>query len=388
MPKPRPDRVVGSGNDLSTETARVARPRRARPTSDFEWPMPADALELFEIVPLEDCPRSIDEFHAALLGNGSATEEPGLTFDPPLQSPAEPPLAGWTQPMPARPRLSERWRAGLAFAVGLGCAIAAYLAAPVMVPSPAARESAATVAAKGQLLTQRSVDSPPRRIVVASKPSKARPAGRAPTERPRPAVRVADTSRSSERRPPPLQAPARSVTKPVKPEAPVPSSAPVIAVAARSTPPPLTTTVAPGTAPAVDAALAATTSAPPARTPAEPVLLATPPAAPHERDRIESTLTRFRRAYSQLDVKAARAVWPGVDARALTRAFDGLKSQEIAFDHCDLVVRDGEASAACRGRSTYVPRVGSQVPRTDERQWTFELKMIDQQWTIQTAAFR
>jgi hypothetical protein len=87
-------------------------------------------------------------------------------------------------------------------------------------------------------------------------------------------------------------------------------------------------------------------------------------------------------------VKAARAVWPGVDARALTRAFDGLKSQEIAFDHCDLVVRDGEASAACRGRSTYVPRVGSQVPRTDERQWTFELKMIDQQWTIQTAAFR
>ena len=103
---------------------------------------------------------------------------------------------------------------------------------------------------------------------------------------------------------------------------------------------------------------------------------------------IRGTLTQFRTAYSQLDVKAARQVWPSVDARALERAFEGLKKQALLFDRCDLAVNGAEASAACSGRATYVPRVGSSAARTDRREWNFQLKKVDESWTIASANAR
>jgi hypothetical protein len=112
------------------------------------------------------------------------------------------------------------------------------------------------------------------------------------------------------------------------------------------------------------------------------------PSRQPDADRIRSTLAGFRAAYSKLSAKDASAVWPTVDVRALTRAFDSLKSQEISFDQCDMVVNGTDASAACRGRTTYVPRVGTQAPRTSEREWNFRLKKIDEQWTIASASFR
>jgi hypothetical protein len=107
-----------------------------------------------------------------------------------------------------------------------------------------------------------------------------------------------------------------------------------------------------------------------------------------EEDRIRSTLASFQTAYTQLNAKAARAVWPTVDERALARAFDGLKSQHLAFDRCEMTVKDAEASAACRGRSTYVPRVGAQSPRTYSAEWKFHLKKVDEEWQIDSASFR
>jgi hypothetical protein len=106
---------------------------------------------------------------------------------------------------------------------------------------------------------------------------------------------------------------------------------------------------------------------------------------PGDEDRIRAALTQWRTAYSSLDASAAREVWPSVDARALERAFQDLKSQDLRFDRCDLTVDGGRAQAACSGRATYVPRVGNPTPKAMPREWTFELKKLDQRWTIASA---
>ena len=118
------------------------------------------------------------------------------------------------------------------------------------------------------------------------------------------------------------------------------------------------------------------------RAPGEPI--ASEPL-PGEEAHIRAALTRWRTAYSALDATAAREVWPSVDARALARAFQDLKSQELRFDRCDLTVNGGSAQAACSGQAVYVPRVGNQSPRATPREWTFELKKLDQRWTIASA---
>jgi hypothetical protein len=101
--------------------------------------------------------------------------------------------------------------------------------------------------------------------------------------------------------------------------------------------------------------------------------------------RIEATLDRYRTAYASLDVAAARAVWPSVDRRALERAFGSLKSQGLDFDGCTTDVNGPDAMVACRGRATWVPRIGSQRPRTESHQWRFRMRKIDESWTIVTA---
>ncbi len=106
---------------------------------------------------------------------------------------------------------------------------------------------------------------------------------------------------------------------------------------------------------------------------------------PGDEDRIRAALTQWRTAYSALDASAARKVWPTVDARALERAFQDLKSQDLRFDRCDLTVDGGRAQAACSGRAIYVPRVGNQSPKATPREWTFELKKLDERWTIASA---
>jgi hypothetical protein len=107
-----------------------------------------------------------------------------------------------------------------------------------------------------------------------------------------------------------------------------------------------------------------------------------------EEERIRATLMRFRSAYSELDAEAARGVWPSVDVRALARAFEGLKTQALLFDRCDLSVNGIEASAACSGQTTYTPRVGTANARTDRREWNFRLRKVDEAWTIASANAR
>jgi CheY-like chemotaxis protein len=103
---------------------------------------------------------------------------------------------------------------------------------------------------------------------------------------------------------------------------------------------------------------------------------------------IYQVLQQYERAYERLDVNAARAVWPSLDARALARAFDGLKAQALEFSHCRVAFELSEATAVCGGSASYVPRVGRQAARTEPRQWTFRLRKVDQDWLIAKAEVR
>jgi hypothetical protein len=102
---------------------------------------------------------------------------------------------------------------------------------------------------------------------------------------------------------------------------------------------------------------------------------------------IRETLARYAAAYSGLNASAARAVWPSVDQRALARAFDGLASQRVLLDHCDVLVNGATARANCSGSAEWTPKVGG-GPRTAARRWMFELQNADAAWQIVRAEAR
>ena len=103
---------------------------------------------------------------------------------------------------------------------------------------------------------------------------------------------------------------------------------------------------------------------------------------------VADVLRRYAAAYGDLDVRAAREIWPNVDQRALARAFDGLASQTVSFDDCQIDVDGVTASASCRGRASYVGKVGRGEPRTEPRMWRFELKREGEAWKIANAEAR
>jgi len=105
-----------------------------------------------------------------------------------------------------------------------------------------------------------------------------------------------------------------------------------------------------------------------------------------EERRVAQVLDQYARAYAQLDVTAARRVWPTVDGRALARAFASLQSQEVSFENCNVSVSGVTATASCRGRATYVGKVGNRDKKTEARQWTFELRRnVEDGWQIERA---
>lgn len=97
---------------------------------------------------------------------------------------------------------------------------------------------------------------------------------------------------------------------------------------------------------------------------------------------IENAISRYRRAFNSLDAHAAREVWPTVDQRTLTRAFERLEAQNVSFDRCQIEVNNERAEARCSGTARYVPRVGSREPRVDRREWRFSLVKKSDEWLI------
>jgi hypothetical protein len=238
--------------------------------------------------------------------------------------------------------------------------------------------------------------------------------------------------------PPPVGPPPEAIARPnataasTRTETPVPGAAPrtatenlspplVVAPPAPTAPPPtdpLTTAGVPlstreindgrevaSPSPAVPIAPAATVEAsvvaPAAAGPAAPVAGtssttdrvrvtdATPGiAAAADEQRIAAVLKRFTDAYTQLNAPAAKAVWPSVDGRALSRAFDALESQSIEFDDCTVHFAGAEARAACVGNITYVPKIGRRSARTVNRHWNFVMKRNSEGWMIADAQMR
>jgi hypothetical protein len=105
------------------------------------------------------------------------------------------------------------------------------------------------------------------------------------------------------------------------------------------------------------------------------------------RSAVRATLARYEAAYSGLNVSAARAVWPAVDERALAKAFDGLSSQRVALDRCDVSVAGGTAKAICSGSAEWTPKVGG-GQRRQSRRWAFELANAGGSWQIVRADAR
>ncbi len=107
---------------------------------------------------------------------------------------------------------------------------------------------------------------------------------------------------------------------------------------------------------------------------------------PMDEPAVRAVLQQYGAAYTRLDARAARAVWPSVDVRALARAFDELESQEVVLGRCEVSVQGREARAACTGSARYVPRMGDRTPRVEPRHWTFQLeKTRDDGWRIASA---
>jgi hypothetical protein len=172
---------------------------------------------------------------------------------------------------------------------------------------------------------------------------------------------------------------------------------PVIGVPTQPiTPPPALSLASPTPmTPAAPSSLAP--NEPPVSAAALPELLLPPPAtagevadAPESLDRRDVTapLNAYAHAFAQLDARAARAVWPSVDERALARAFAGLASQDIAFDDCAIKVQGARADAACRGTASYVAKVGKDDRRVEPRTWQFQLERAGDAWKIATAEAR
>jgi hypothetical protein len=159
--------------------------------------------------------------------------------------------------------------------------------------------------------------------------------------------------------PPPV---ARAVMEPLRSMA---EAAPVTAAAAPAPAP-----AAPAPAPAVPAPAASTVP---------------PPRSADDELQIKQVLQRYRSAYEGLDARSAHAVWPAVNEAALARAFEGLASQRLTFEACEVKLEGEAAAATCHGSARYVPKVGSREPRVEPRTWDFTLRKNGADWKIQSA---
>jgi hypothetical protein len=77
-----------------------------------------------------------------------------------------------------------------------------------------------------------------------------------------------------------------------------------------------------------------------------------------------------------------------VDKTALQRAFSDLSAQTLRFERCSVAVDEESGSATCSGTARWVPRVGSQGPKREERTWRFELARNGEDWIITRAEAR
>jgi hypothetical protein len=100
-----------------------------------------------------------------------------------------------------------------------------------------------------------------------------------------------------------------------------------------------------------------------------------------DRAAVRAALGKYEAAYNRLDVGAVRTVWPTLDQRALSRAFDSLAAQRVSLQNCDVDVSGSSARANCSGRASWTPKIGG-GEQSASRKWTFDLSELDGGWRI------
>ena len=183
-------------------------------------------------------------------------------------------------------------------------------------------------------------------------------------------------------RPPLSQTPPAVAVEPPPPSRPTAdvSADPPAAAAARASTPIAEPDLSPAPAPSFAAPPAVAVPAPPPA--AVAVASASAKAIDSNTRSIENTLARYRKAFSALDASAARAVWPTVNQRTLSRAFERLEKQDVSFEGCQIDVAEARAEANCIGTASYVPRIGNRTPQVDRRLWRFSLVKARDEWLI------
>jgi hypothetical protein len=144
---------------------------------------------------------------------------------------------------------------------------------------------------------------------------------------------------------------------------------------------------APVSPPPAPAAPPPTPAGLPAMRVVSPPASATIPPAPEaipDSVAVRTALDRYRRGFNELDSSEVKAIWPDVDQKDLSRAFSQLSRQLFVFDTCKVDVKGVLATASCRGRAQYVPKVGNKSPRVELREWTFLLQKGPDDWWIRT----
>jgi hypothetical protein len=101
-----------------------------------------------------------------------------------------------------------------------------------------------------------------------------------------------------------------------------------------------------------------------------------------------AALKRLQLGYARRDATLVKQVWPSVDERALARAFEGLRSQNVTFDRCETRVTAPTGEMQCHGVTTYVPRFGAQAARSESRQWRFRMEKNGENWVIDSVTAR
>ncbi len=177
----------------------------------------------------------------------------------------------------------------------------------------------------------------------------------------------------SERAAPAVEAPVRRAPREIEwPPPPRETSGPPVETARLAEPAPTPLSGLPAAAPP----------------PAAPTSAATTTPISDPRESIRRAIERYREAYDRLDVSAAQAVWPRVDAGALARAFNSLSSQKVSFESCAITVSGTSADANCSGRSTVVPKIGG-GSASARRTWQFRLREAARdEWVIQSATVK
>ena len=101
-----------------------------------------------------------------------------------------------------------------------------------------------------------------------------------------------------------------------------------------------------------------------------------------EREILLEIVNAYSRAFERLDVRAAKAVSPSVNDRALQRAFAGLEGQKLRFEDCRLSIEGAAANARCLAHASFTPKIGSRVIHLTGQQWTFNFSQSESGWQI------